>query len=51
MDVGTESLRVAVFDEDGVVVGSATEAHETFYPAPGRAEQVPDAWWHNLGVA
>ncbi|KAH8059819.1 ribulose-phosphate 3-epimerase [Aureococcus anophagefferens] len=51
VDVGTESLRVAVFDEDGVVVGSATEAHETFYPAPGRAEQVPDAWWHNLGVA
>ncbi|KAH8073261.1 ribulose-phosphate 3-epimerase [Aureococcus anophagefferens] len=51
VDVGTESLRVAVFDEDGVVVGSATEAHETFYPAPGRAEQAlwlkrhePETW-------
>ena len=51
VDVGTQSLRVAVVDADGGLVGQGSRklASER---APGRIhEQDPAAWWQALGEA
>ena len=39
IDVGTTSIRVGVFDEDGVRVGLASRRLTTRWPAPGLVEQ------------
>jgi sugar (pentulose or hexulose) kinase len=51
VDVGTESLRAAIFDADGTQLASCAEPHATSYPAPGHAEQAPSDWWAGLGAA
>ncbi len=45
IDIGTSACKVAVFSEDGVVKGAATESYPVYYPHPGWAEQNPDEWW------
>ncbi len=51
IDGGTESLRAHVFDLAGRPRGVGRAPYVTAFPAPGRAEQNPDDWWHAAGVA
>ena len=51
IDGGTESLRAHVFDLSGRSRGIGKCAYDTAFPAPARAEQSPDDWWHAAGVA
>ena len=51
IDGGTESLRAHVFDLSGRSRGVGKAAYATGFPAPGRAEQVPEDWWHACGLA
>jgi xylulokinase len=44
IDLGSSFLKVAAFDRAGRIVARASRAYETRRPAPGRAEQDPDAW-------
>lgn len=48
IDLGTTSVKAAVFDDDGVRVAAARATHPTARPAPGHAEQHPDDWWSGL---
>ena len=48
VDVGTQSLRVGLFDLDGHPVVFADEDLTTSYPRPGWAEQSPAEWWEKL---
>ncbi|MEJ3750452.1 FGGY family carbohydrate kinase [Actinomycetes bacterium KLBMP 9797] len=51
VDVGTQSLRVAVVDASGALVGQGSRALAS-HRAPGRIhEQDPTAWWDALGAA
>lgn len=45
LDVGTSGVKAILVDERGVVVDSATSPLALSTPAPGWAEQDPDAWW------
>jgi FGGY-family pentulose kinase len=51
IDGGTESLRAHVFDLTGRSRGVGKCAYATTFPEPGRAEQIPEDWWHACGVA
>jgi FGGY-family pentulose kinase len=51
IDLGTEGVRVGLFDESGQQVGTASEAIRTSIPGSARAEQDPDEWWIALGRA
>ncbi|PNH06036.1 Ribulokinase [Tetrabaena socialis] len=51
VDGGTESLRAAVFDSTGRMLGSHASPYDTHYPEPGWAEQNPEDWWEALGEA
>ncbi len=44
-DIGTTSLKSAVFDASAQEAGSVSVSYETSYPAPGRAEQDPGMFW------
>lgn len=48
IDVGTESVRAAVFADDGHRLGQGVRTHDTTYPRPGWAEQDPDQWWQGV---
>lgn len=51
VDVGTQSLRVAVVDASGALVGQGSRALDS-HRAPGRIhEQQPATWWRALGEA
>ncbi|NUP99868.1 MAG: hypothetical protein HUU35_08435 [Armatimonadetes bacterium] len=45
IDVGTQSLRVMVFDLQGTPVGSASKPYPTHYDRVSWAEQEPNDWW------
>ncbi|MEO8482918.1 MAG: xylulokinase [Acidobacteriota bacterium] len=46
IDIGTSGSRALLVDETGVIVASATSAHEPFRsPGPAWAEQDPADWW------
>jgi xylulokinase len=52
IDVGTGGTRALIIDEQGRVIASATEEHESFAsPQIGWAEQYPDDWWRACGMA
>lgn len=51
IDIGTSACKIAVFDEDGHVKGSASQAYKVYYPHPGWAEQDPEEWWQAVSVA
>ena len=44
IDLGTQSVKVAVIDDDGAVVAAATRAYPVTSPEPGWAESDPQAW-------
>lgn len=46
LDVGTQSLRAALFDLAGNCRAFAVEPIETWHPQPGWAEQDASQWWH-----
>lgn len=51
IDIGTSACKVAVFDESGKVLASASESYSLYYPNPGWVEQNPDEWWQAICVA
>ncbi|MDD5327496.1 MAG: FGGY family carbohydrate kinase [Phycisphaerae bacterium] len=46
IDIGTQSTRVAVVTQDGVIIGIAQIPHDTDSPKPGWAQQNPAQWWN-----
>ena len=44
LDIGTQSLKALVLDEDFRVMGSANRSYEASLPQPGWAEQDPTLW-------
>jgi len=48
IDGGTESVRVAAFDQEGTPVGFASHPYALNHPHPGWAEQDPTEWWPSL---
>jgi len=50
VDLGTQSVRVTLLEEDGRVVASGT-ALLTSVRSSGRHEQDPAAWWEAVGAA
>jgi FGGY-family pentulose kinase len=51
IDLGTEGARVAVFTDDGTVLGTGSDGYPTRYPRPGWAEQDPEDWWRAVVAA
>jgi D-ribulokinase len=51
IDVGTQSLRAAVLDADGRLLGSGAVPLHGARPRPGHHEQDPRQWWAALGQA
>ncbi len=51
LDVGTQSVRAALFDEQGRSAAFGVAGLETVYPHPGWAEQDPDQWWQAARAA
>jgi xylulokinase len=45
LDIGTQSVRAAVVDVDGNILGIEQIKHEVDSPQPGWAQQKPDQWW------
>lgn len=48
IDVGTSSVRVAIFDLQGEIVIFRDEAYPLYTPNLGWAEQKPEEWWQAL---
>src|SRR5262245_51835639 len=51
LDVGTQSLRAALFDAAGNCRALATAAIDTTHPHPGWAEQDAGQWWQAARTA
>ena len=51
VDLGTESARVGFFSLQGELIASEAVGYETYFPAPGYAEQDPLKWWECMGEA
>ncbi|MDI3542977.1 MAG: hypothetical protein PWP57_580 [Candidatus Atribacteria bacterium] len=51
VDLGTQSIRAALYNLKGQLLSLATEGYKTYYPAPGLAEQNPEDWWEALKLA
>lgn len=51
VDVGTQSLKVVLVDEDFAVVSESSEPYEPVYPKPGWAQQDTALWERALGRA
>ena len=51
LDVGTQSLRAALFDLQGRSVAFGVAPIDTTYPRPTWAEQDPAQWWSAARVA
>ena len=45
IDIGTSSVKVALFDLNGNVIVVASKEYPTFRPKPNWAEQNPEDWW------
>ncbi len=48
IDLGTESVRVGIFDLEGTPAVFAAEAYSLKHLHSGWAEQDPDEWWSCL---
>lgn len=51
IDLGTSGVKAVVIDEDAQVLGIGFREIPMEVPAPGRAEQDPEAWWSNTVMA
>lgn len=45
VDLGTQSLRAALVNMEGKVLGMAQETYDLESPRPGWAQQSPETWW------
>ena len=45
LDLGTQSVRAALFDDAGSCIAYATSPLDTLHPAPAWAEQDANQWW------
>jgi sugar (pentulose or hexulose) kinase len=45
LDIGTQSIRAAVIDQDGEILGIGQVKHDVDSPQPGWAQQRPIDWW------
>ncbi|MCX6090989.1 MAG: xylulokinase [Candidatus Atribacteria bacterium] len=45
IDLGTQSVKVAVFDEEGRFLSCTSREYPILTPQTGYAEQEPDIWW------
>lgn len=45
IDIGTQSLRAAIYDTKGECLGFGVESIATTHPHPGWAEQDVESWW------
>ncbi len=48
IDMGTESVRVGVYDTNGKPLAHAASTYTTTHPHSGWAEQDPNEWWSSL---
>ncbi len=46
LDLGTSTCKASLFTRSGELCAQARVEYETHHPAPGWAEQDPDAWWN-----
>ncbi|MEP3563340.1 MAG: FGGY family carbohydrate kinase, partial [Marinobacter sp.] len=52
IDNGTQSVRALLFDKQGNLIGKGKQEIEPYFSEqPGWAEQHPEYFWHNLGLA
>ena len=51
IDMGTESVRVGIYDINGKPLTMSSRVYKTTHPHPGWAEQDPDEWWSALVYA
>lgn len=51
LDVGTQSVRAALYGSDGTCHGYATAPLQTYHPHPAWAEQDAAAWWQATQAA
>ena len=52
IDVGTQSVRVLLFDPRGKLIAKSRVAYEPYYSdAPGLAEQRPQLYWESISQA
>jgi xylulokinase len=51
IDIGTQSLKALLVDEDFRVMGEASRSYDVEFPRPGWAEQRPGVWEGALGPA
>jgi sugar (pentulose or hexulose) kinase len=51
IDIGTTSVRVAVYDEDGNLITEGRVPNDISHPRPGWAEQDAEAWWQGVCTA
>lgn len=45
IDIGTTTVKAALFDSNGSLLAIEGKEYPTYYPRPGWAEQNPDDWW------
>lgn len=50
LDVGTTGAKAILIDENGKVVGAASEGYRFLTPRPLWAEQDPEDWWRAAGT-
>src|SRR5665647_1701705 len=48
IDLGSQSVRVGIFDNRGRCIVGASKEYETIFPEVGWAEQNPNDWWKAL---
>jgi xylulokinase len=51
VDIGTQSLKAAILDDDLTILSAADRAYRPSYPRPGWAEQSPQLWLDALKPA
>ncbi|AGT35496.1 MAG: FGGY-family carbohydrate kinase [Thermofilum sp.] len=48
IDIGTTTVKVALFDSVGNLLAVDGKEYPTYYPKPGWAEQDPEDWWETV---
>ena len=47
-DIGSSSVKTALFDPEGQMLGLSIQEYELLIPAPGIAEIEPETFWSKL---
>lgn len=51
IDLGTQSVKVICYDENGSLVALTSREYPILTPSPGQAEQNPETWWEKTREA